>query len=347
MNLMRVFIAVEVPFRLKQHMSALFSKLKAQGLPKGKHVSMHNYHITVAFIGEVPMQIIPAIGQALHKASKAVPPFSLTVAEPHVILRPKVLALRVQAPPSYYYLLNMIQTNLKPLVKRVLVQEPHITLLRLQDTPLLMNADFGPESYTVGRFVLMQSTLTAAGPIYKKLASYQLNKHASSIVLRSNVAMCVLNPQNEVLLVRHAEHRPNDWQFPQGGIKTGESTSSTIEQELYEELGIKKFAILSIKERIYSYRWPKRLVAKGTDITKKGYVGQEQSLAIISLPEIRPRLIPDGREVVEAKWVSLQSLAEEVHSLRRPLAEIAVVEVKKIYRPRTHQPRRKPYSTIM
>lgn len=53
---------------------------------------------------------------------------------------------------------------------------------------------------------------------------------------RSNVAMIILNARNEVFWgKRKSQH---SWQFPQGGIKPGETPEQAMYRELLEEVGL-------------------------------------------------------------------------------------------------------------
>ncbi len=152
--------------------------------------------------------------------------------------------------------------------------------------------------------------------------------------LRPNVAMCVLNPQGEVLLVRHREHFVGAWQFPQGGVAPHTTLEQTVQKELREELGLITFRLLRLLKNVYQYHWPERLVKYGTDLEKRNYIGQLQSLAIIQVPIIRPVLKPDPREAVQTKWVPSDTLLKNLHHLRRPLGKLALLEIKKLALPR-------------
>ena len=53
---------------------------------------------------------------------------------------------------------------------------------------------------------------------------------------RPNVGIVLLNPKNQVFWgKRHKEHA---WQFPQGGIKHGETPEQAMYRELQEETGL-------------------------------------------------------------------------------------------------------------
>jgi putative (di)nucleoside polyphosphate hydrolase len=54
---------------------------------------------------------------------------------------------------------------------------------------------------------------------------------------RPNVGIILLNARNEVFWGKRVKQ--HSWQFPQGGIKYGESPEQAMFRELYEEIGLK------------------------------------------------------------------------------------------------------------
>lgn len=54
---------------------------------------------------------------------------------------------------------------------------------------------------------------------------------------RPNVGIILLNQRNEVFWGKRV--RQHSWQFPQGGIKYGESPEQAMYRELYEEVGLR------------------------------------------------------------------------------------------------------------
>jgi putative (di)nucleoside polyphosphate hydrolase len=55
---------------------------------------------------------------------------------------------------------------------------------------------------------------------------------------RPNVGIILINENNQVWWGRRA--RENSWQFPQGGIRTGESPEQAMYRELLEETGLER-----------------------------------------------------------------------------------------------------------
>lgn len=161
-------------------------------------------------------------------------------------------------------------------------------------------------------------------PISEQSAANEAQK------FRPNVAICITNAKNEVLLIKHSEHIKRYWQFLQGGINAGESITEAVRRELHEELGISKFDILLVKKNIYKYKWPAKLIKRGTDPDKQGYIGQVQSLAVVRVPETRPRLNPDAREAAATGWFPASRMLTRLNPVRRTLGRKVVVELRKL-----------------
>ncbi len=53
---------------------------------------------------------------------------------------------------------------------------------------------------------------------------------------RPNVGIILLNPRNQVFWGKRI--RTHSWQFPQGGIKYGETPEQAMFRELHEEVGL-------------------------------------------------------------------------------------------------------------
>lgn len=93
---------------------------------------------------------------------------------------------------------------------------------------------------------------------------------------RPNVAIILRNAAGEILVCERSDW-PGCWQFPQGGVKKGETLLDALHREVEEELGL-----LPADYRILSHRGPYRyLFADGRQ--KKGYDGQEQQYYLAEL----------------------------------------------------------------
>ena len=74
---MRLFVAAELPERLLEALSETLAALR--GTVHGRFVSPDRFHVTLAFLGEVPACDVDCIGQAVERASFACSPFATSL----------------------------------------------------------------------------------------------------------------------------------------------------------------------------------------------------------------------------------------------------------------------------
>lgn len=91
------------------------------------------------------------------------------------------------------------------------------------------------------------------------------------------------------LLVCERWKNPGAWQFPQGGVDSGESYEEALFREVQEEIGLmpKHYEVLSWKEG-YRYLYPEEVRAKKT--RKHGCHGQEQVYFLCELSDDAPEV---------------------------------------------------------
>ena len=115
---------------------------------------------------------------------------------------------------------------------------------------------------------------------------------------RPNVAIILRNASGEILICQRCDW-PECWQFPQGGMKKGETPLEALHREVEEELGL-----LPSDYRVLSSKGPYRyLFADGRN--KKGYDGQEQQYYLAELTNAEARIRYDASdEFQDARWVA-------------------------------------------
>ncbi|MGH8258512.1 MAG: RNA pyrophosphohydrolase, partial [Steroidobacteraceae bacterium] len=79
---------------------------------------------------------------------------------------------------------------------------------------------------------------------------------------RANVGIVLMRGGGEVFLGRRTGGR--GWQFPQGGVREGESFEQAMFRELHEEIGLTRadVKLLGCTERWLQYRLPSRYVRR-------------------------------------------------------------------------------------
>jgi putative (di)nucleoside polyphosphate hydrolase len=115
---------------------------------------------------------------------------------------------------------------------------------------------------------------------------------------RPNAAIILRNSAGQILLGERSDW-PGCWQFPQGGVKKGETILAALHREVEEELGLK-----SSEYRILSRKGPYRyLFLNGKK--KNGFDGQEQYYFLAELlnPEARVR-IEGCHEFHATRWLA-------------------------------------------
>jgi len=98
---------------------------------------------------------------------------------------------------------------------------------------------------------------------------------------RPNVGIVLTNDSGQVFWARRVGGQ-DAWQFPQGGIKTGESPKEALFRELEEEIGLTAadVNILAVTKGWLKYRLPKRMVRNDKSPT---CVGQKQKWFLLRL----------------------------------------------------------------
>ena len=97
---------------------------------------------------------------------------------------------------------------------------------------------------------------------------------------RLNVGIIVANEFGKLLWAQR-RFGGNGWQFPQGGIKDGESTLDAMYRELDEELGLKpeSVSVIAESQSWYSYKLPEQYLRKELPVC----IGQRQRWFLLKL----------------------------------------------------------------
>ena len=121
---------------------------------------------------------------------------------------------------------------------------------------------------------------------------------------RKNVGLIVLNQKNKLLLCRRKDQKT--WQFPQGGIDSGESPQAAAFRELFEEVGVRKKEVKVVQksDHWFDYDLPEKY-QKRSDTMRK-FKGQTQKWFMFKAnTELNINLSNDvQQEFVDYKWVS-------------------------------------------
>lgn len=181
---MRLFVAIETNAKVVTNLTELVRRLRP--VAPIRWLNPQNMHVTLKYVGDWPHHKVDAIVRALSEVEISSPlnvPLAGLGFFPNAS-RPKVFWVGAESTPPLRQLASGVDSQLQQLgvAPEVRPYQPHIVLGRvLDDEPLdqlysvvddLPSRDFGTISPT--RFVLFESSLTAAGPVQRTIAEFPL-----------------------------------------------------------------------------------------------------------------------------------------------------------------------------
>jgi len=157
---------------------------------------------------------------------------------------------------------------------------------------------------------------------------------------RPNVGIILLNDRSEVFWGKRV--RQHSWQFPQGGIKHGESPEKAMYRELYEEVGLQTehVKILARTREWLRYEVPDQWIRREL---RGNYRGQKQIWYLLRLVgrdcDVCLRR-SDKPEFDAWRWSDYWLPLDAVIEFKRQVYEQALQELSRFVFPPT--PRRAP-----
>lgn len=186
-GMLRAFVAVEMPGPVRQALEEIQSDLKQLNI-RARWVRPENIHLTLKFLGNIPVGHVPSIGDVLRAAAQAHTRFSLAVAGMGVfpdIRRPKVIWVGLIGRPDA---LTPLQQDLDGRLAALgfpPAEKPfrgHLTIGRFKAEGLPGPVADAVKRYATATFataavdeiVLLRSDLRPEGPLYTTLAREKL-----------------------------------------------------------------------------------------------------------------------------------------------------------------------------
>ena len=184
----RTFIAIELPSNIRQAIRQHIDQLRA-AFPdvRASWTREDNLHLTLKFLGNVPVESIPALSNAVAEAAHTIDPFELVVSgcgtfPPHG--RPKVLWIGCGAQASSLQLLHATLEGhcaAANFEREPRAYHPHLTIARLResrDSRTLAEhhkqLGFPAQTFTVSELVVFRSELSSKGSKHTALARHEL-----------------------------------------------------------------------------------------------------------------------------------------------------------------------------
>ncbi len=176
------------------------------------------------------------------------------------------------------------------------------------------------------------------GPVVRKKRSKEGNKlHGSNNIdhrgFRLNVGIILLNECGQVLWARRIGGK-DAWQFPQGGVDSGEEPEQAMYRELFEEVGLTRnqVSLLACTRGWLRYRLPQRLVRRHSEPL---CIGQKQKWYLLRLEAAESNISFDNGykpEFDRWRWVNYwhpltKVVAFKCEVYRRALVELAPKQI--------------------
>ena len=144
---------------------------------------------------------------------------------------------------------------------------------------------------------------------------------------RANVGIVLLSRAGEVFLGRRSSGR--GWQFPQGGMRIGESLEEAVFRELNEEIGLERpdVEVVGNTARWLRYRLPARYVRRNQ---RPLCIGQKQRWFLLRLRGEPARFDfrrTDEPEFDEWRWAGFWEPVREVIYFKRGVYQRALLEL--------------------
>lgn len=144
---------------------------------------------------------------------------------------------------------------------------------------------------------------------------------------RPNVGIVLCSAQGQLLWAKRIQQ--DAWQFPQGGIKRGESPRDALFRELHEELGLmpEHVQILGVTAGWLRYRLPSRYMRRTRG---RICVGQKQKWFALRLLGAESAVKLDASEKPEFdgwRWVDYWRPLDEVVEFKREVYRRALNEL--------------------
>jgi 2'-5' RNA ligase len=194
MKQIRTFVAIELDEALKAALRRVQKEFKSSSVAHiGRWISPDSIHLTLKFLGNVPVNQVEQIGQAISRACKSFVPFTISLAGLGCFPNPRRLRVIWVGVGGDLETLLQLQRSVESELNRLGFEPekrgftPHLTLARIRDRArrhereemgeLISVAQIDAAvSMTVREVGLIRSDLRPSGAVYTRLAAISLDE---------------------------------------------------------------------------------------------------------------------------------------------------------------------------
>ena len=181
----RVFVAVELPDRVKTEFAGLVSSIDALGVRGVRTVRPGGIHLTLKFLGDVNVELVQGIQSAMVSAASRSAPFDLSLGDVGVFPNPAAARVLWVGVAGNLKRLNRLQQDVERSLSELGFRperrrfNPHITAGRIRDsvsrsdqrrvTDALFSHEYARPPIRVESVSLIRSVLHPDGAIYEPI----------------------------------------------------------------------------------------------------------------------------------------------------------------------------------
>lgn len=147
---------------------------------------------------------------------------------------------------------------------------------------------------------------------------------------RPNVAAIVLTSRYplecKVFLGNRNDYKDDIWQFPQGGIDSGESPKEALFRELKEEIGTNEIEVIAEHPEWFSYDFPLKSSGKIYP-----FDGQRQKYFLVKLKKNSSiNIQTDSPEFRDFKFIECKDILKNIGNMKRKIYKNVLDYFKKM-----------------
>lgn len=183
----RVFCAIDLPPDLKQKLAAHTNQLRQLTDVKASWTRPDNVHLTIKFLGEIPVPDVDRLSNAAARATKPLSPFKLAVEQTGAFpsySRPRVLWLGITDTDKQLGRLQMQledECAIEGFPKETRPFHPHLTLARIRHSASAgvlgtahRSLNFEPTQIEVSELLVIRSELGKDGSTHTSISKHVL-----------------------------------------------------------------------------------------------------------------------------------------------------------------------------